>query len=368
MAKKPKPFNPFDPNSVKPKPKPRTDRAAPAVTTPRTGPPPPITPLAAVPAEDTPSRPAIPLTHLPPEVEKVPPQPEPPEEPSEPPEESVPSDETEQDDAPEEPSEQTPEESLDEAPEGDQADEPPEEPTEELPEEPADQVTDEPTDEAIGELTDEPTDEPAHTEPATVDSTTVEEQVRPAAASGLGRRVGLRKPDEPEVETIEVSTEERVSGLIAQSKQSAAKPKKPAPESKQVAVESSVPAEEKPVPSATGINKPDGHMLKPLTPKKERSTFRPRRRKVKPPPAKRVTKLNRRKYMDYKVDMRELLEEEDVPDEHRANVLGTIWAKGERAGIGAALDYLQEKQDEGILSESAANRIRKVVKSYRTER
>jgi len=78
--------------------------------------------------------------------------------------------------------------------------------------------------------------------------------------------------------------------------------------------------------------------------------------------------LNRRKYMYFKVDLREIMEEENVPDEHRANVLGSTWAKGERSGIGAALEYVNDKEEEGVLSEAAANRIRTVLKSYRTER
>ena len=95
--------------------------------------------------------------------------------------------------------------------------------------------------------------------------------------------------------------------------------------------------------------------------------FRRRRQRVKTP-SKRVTKLDRRKYMEYKVDLREILEEEDVPEEHRANVLGTTWARGERSGITAAEDYVNEKLAEGVLTEKSAQRILKVLRRYTTRR
>ena len=95
--------------------------------------------------------------------------------------------------------------------------------------------------------------------------------------------------------------------------------------------------------------------------------FRRRRQRVKTP-SKRVTKLDRRKYMEYKVDLREILEEEDVPEEHRANVLGTTWARGERSGITAAEDYVNEKLAEGVLTEESAQRILKVLRRYTTRR
>ena len=95
--------------------------------------------------------------------------------------------------------------------------------------------------------------------------------------------------------------------------------------------------------------------------------FRRRRQRVKTP-SKRTTKLDRRRYMDYKVDLREILEEEDVPEEHRANVLGTTWARGERTGISDAEDYVNEKLSEGVLTDAAAQRILTVLRRYTTKR
>jgi hypothetical protein len=258
------------------------------------GPPAPIAPSEPLPPEEAHSRPAIPLAHLAPEVEEPSPETEP-------------------------------------------ADEPAEADTTAEPEE--------------SEVVDEPLDiQPASVEPIEDEA----ESASPVTASGLGRRVGLRNQEEPEVESDEISPEERVSDLIA--------------ESKQLAAESGMDVQG--TPEAIKVL-PDLQLTQHFVPtaaKKERGKPRPRRRKVKPPPAKRVVKLNRRKYMDFKVDLREIMEEENVPDEHRANVLGSTWAKGERSGIDAALEYVNEKEDEGVLSESAANRIRTVLKSYRTER
>ena len=42
-------------------------------------------------------------------------------------------------------------------------------------------------------------------------------------------------------------------------------------------------------------------------------------------------KLDRRKYLEYKYAARELLDNDSVSEEHRSNILGQIWAKGERS-------------------------------------
>lgn len=291
MAKKNEPFNPFDPNSTKKKTIPRATRPQQSTPAPRTGPPQPIATPEPTPVEEAPSRPAIPLAHLPSEEEDTP-----------------------------------------------------------IKEELREVTQDSP-------LEIEDTPEAVEVVPEVAEPVpTVEDEGGdgPATASGLGRRVGLKRAEEDEDEEIIATTEERISGLIAESKQLAT--------NAGMAVPKSAPD----VPAVENI--PDGQKFRTAAPAKEKGKPRPRRRKIKPPPAKRVTKLSRRKYMEFKVDLREILEEENVPDEHRANVLGTTWAKGERAGIGAALEYVQEKEDEGVLSEPAANRIRKVLKSYRTER
>ena len=72
--------------------------------------------------------------------------------------------------------------------------------------------------------------------------------------------------------------------------------------------------------------------------------------------------------MEFKVDIREILEEENVPEEYRANLLGSTWAKGERQGIEDAITFINEKFDDGMISETVAQRIIKVLKGYRKVR
>ena len=327
MAKKNQPFNPFDPNSTKKKTIPRAVRDQQSTPAPRTGPPQPIATPEPAPVEEEPSRPAIPLAHLPSDVDDSPVKEEPLEETTDSPSKiELTTGEVEVEDAVE--SEVTePEPTVEEVEVGGEL-----------------QETEDPEQVGEGE------------EPEQIgEGVELEDgEEGPATASGLGRGVGLKRAEEEVSEELVATTEERVSGLIAESKQLAA--------DAGMAVPRTVPE----VPAVENL--PDGQKFRPAAPPKEKGRPRPRRRKIKPPPAKRVTKLNRRKYMEFKVDLREILEEEDVPDEHRANVLGTTWARGERSGIGAALEYVQEKEDEGILSEPAANRIRRVLKSYRTER
>ena len=85
-------------------------------------------------------------------------------------------------------------------------------------------------------------------------------------------------------------------------------------------------------------------------------------------PAKRVHKLHRGKYMEFKYDVRRILDEESVEDEHRSNVLGQTWAKGERQGVADAKDFLEEKVSEGIISEACSKRIIKLIDSLTTRR
>jgi hypothetical protein len=72
--------------------------------------------------------------------------------------------------------------------------------------------------------------------------------------------------------------------------------------------------------------------------------------------------------MEFKVDVREILAEEDIDEEHRANVLGGAWAKGERQGIEEAVEFVNSKLEEGILTEAAAERMIKVIRGYTTRR
>ena len=82
----------------------------------------------------------------------------------------------------------------------------------------------------------------------------------------------------------------------------------------------------------------------------------------------KVKKLNRQRYNDYKYAARDILEDERVADEHRSNLLGQIWAKGERIGIEASLEFISEKEEQLIIDEEIAQRLRDLVKALTTRR
>lgn len=128
-----------------------------------------------------------------------------------------------------------------------------------------------------------------------------------------------------------------------------------------------------------GKVEPENVFQKKGTRRKEGEPERPRRRKSSPnqqrrrpgQPAivqKRTKKLDVSRHLYYKVDVREIFAEEDVPEEFRANLLAFTWSKGERQGVEQAITYVREQQDQDHLSERAADRIVSVLKRYTTRR
>jgi len=85
-------------------------------------------------------------------------------------------------------------------------------------------------------------------------------------------------------------------------------------------------------------------------------------------PANRAKRLNRSRHMEYKYEMRRLLQDIDVPEEHRSNLLGTIWAKGERQTTSDAKIFLEEKMTEGAIDEEQKSRLEKVIDDYTIRR
>ena len=79
-------------------------------------------------------------------------------------------------------------------------------------------------------------------------------------------------------------------------------------------------------------------------------------------------KLDRRKYLEYKYAARELLDNDSISEEHRSNILGQIWAKGERSGVDEAIEFINQKEAELIIPEEVADEFRKMVKRYTTKR
>ena len=102
--------------------------------------------------------------------------------------------------------------------------------------------------------------------------------------------------------------------------------------------------------------------VKPVVTKKRRNT------KTSYQPAARAKRLNRSRHMEYKYEMRKLLDDINVPEEHRSNLLGTIWAKGERKTASDAKDFLVEKMTEGAINEEQKSRLEKVIDDYTIRR
>jgi hypothetical protein len=103
-------------------------------------------------------------------------------------------------------------------------------------------------------------------------------------------------------------------------------------------------------------------VVKPVVTKKRRNT------KTSYQPAARAKRLNRSRHMEYKYEMRKLLDDINVPEEHRSNLLGTIWAKGERKTASDAKDFLVEKMSEGAINEEQKSRLEKVIDDYTIRR
>jgi hypothetical protein len=83
---------------------------------------------------------------------------------------------------------------------------------------------------------------------------------------------------------------------------------------------------------------------------------------------KQVRKLNRQKYLEYKYAAKDILANEGVPEEHRSNVLGQVWAKGERISFEAAVEFVEEKEAERILPPDVAAEMLRLLRRMDTRR
>ncbi len=96
---------------------------------------------------------------------------------------------------------------------------------------------------------------------------------------------------------------------------------------------------------------------------------RPRRPKSSSfQPANRAKRLDRSRHMEYKYEMRGLLEELSIADEHRSNLLGTIWARGERQTVADAKEFISEKCEQGVLTAEQESTLKGVVDRYTVRR
>ena len=93
-----------------------------------------------------------------------------------------------------------------------------------------------------------------------------------------------------------------------------------------------------------------------------------RRKKPDFQPAIREKRLDRSRHMEYKYEMRGLLQEIDVAEEHRSALLGSIWAKGERQNTEESKQYILDKEKEGILNEEQVSGLLAIVDDYTIRR
>ena len=82
----------------------------------------------------------------------------------------------------------------------------------------------------------------------------------------------------------------------------------------------------------------------------------------------KVSKFNRRKYLEYKVDVRNMLEEFSIEEEYRSNILGQIWAKGERVGVKEAENFIDQKVEQGIIPEEMVTKLKSLLVEYSKRR
>ena len=142
---------------------------------------------------------------------------------------------------------------------------------------------------------------------------------------------------------------------------------------KEDAVVTEVVKEEVIAEPVSNVVKPNpANVFKTIKTEKKKADRRPKRRRPgdkkgggRQPQSR---KLDRRKYLEYKYAARELLDVDEVSEEHRSNVLGQIWAKGERMGVSEAIEFINQKEAELIIPENIADEFRKMVKKYTTKR
>ena len=84
--------------------------------------------------------------------------------------------------------------------------------------------------------------------------------------------------------------------------------------------------------------------------------------------AERKRRLDRSRHMEYKYEVRKLLVDLNIEEEHRSSILGTVWAKGERQTVSDAKEYLMSKNSEGVIDEAQLEALTKIVDNYTIRR
>ena len=122
------------------------------------------------------------------------------------------------------------------------------------------------------------------------------------------------------------------------------------------------------VPSKPAARKVPSNPIKLEPPKPKTPAKRPRRRRSSFQPAARAKRLDRSRHMEYKYEVRGLMVDIDVPEEHRSSILGTMWARGERQTVAEAKEFIEGKHSEGIVSEEQLTKLRNVLDKYTVRR
>ena len=177
-------------------------------------------------------------------------------------------------------------------------------------------------------------------------------------------------PEEPDVKDPEEDNtilEEQLLGVTKRPTRGLAESKEPAVE-EIVSNPTSTKAQE-----IIEASKARANAMAPVSkPKPQKSvpakSRRPPRSTPKFQPATREKRLDRSRHMEYKYEMRGLLKELDVAEEHRSALLGSIWAKGERQTSDEARQYIWDKQSEGILDEEQVTKLLAIVDDYTIRR
>lgn len=79
-------------------------------------------------------------------------------------------------------------------------------------------------------------------------------------------------------------------------------------------------------------------------------------------------KIKKEKILEFKYAAKDILNNPDVPEEHRSNILGQIIAKGERISIEAALEFIDQKNLELIITDEISDKLKSEIKSITTRR
>ena len=179
-----------------------------------------------------------------------------------------------------------------------------------------------------------------------------DEEVVESQILGVSRRksIGLQpRQEEPVEDSPAKVVSDKAQELIDDSKLRAKNEKQPVVKSVKVVEKSNIqtiPSKPKPKPAARKF----------------------RRRKNSYQPAARAKRLDRSRHMEYKYEVRGLMVDISVEEEHRSNVLGTMWAKGERQNAAEAKEFLESKHSEGILTEEQFKKLCDVIDRYTVRR